>query len=397
LSRRLRVAYVYRAFTHTSSIPSFFADRAERLARDEDVVVVCSANDRAETTAPIRFVDVEPVVRGRGRLSYAAECATFAWRASRTLNRLRADVDLVHVVGFAAPRADLVTVNAVRRAELEHYFARVEPRARIRRRLAPFVRPQSLVVELTEDRLFRAPYPLCLPETRAIADDLTHVYGVPADAIEVIPTGVDLDRFHPDPAARQRVRAEAGVDDSTLVVLFVGNEFNRKGLARAITGLGLARTPAQLWVAGDDDAGPYASRARSLGLEDRVRFLGSVPNGDLSGFYAAADLLLLPSQQDAWGQPVLEAMASGCVPVTSEYTGAHEIVENRENGFVLDGAGEPEQIAAVIDAAAADAASRTRLSERATVTAAAAFDRRVLYRRLRDAHHRAYARRMELR
>ena len=359
-------------------------------------MVFCSARDRAATTAPIRFVDVEPVVHGRGRLRYAAECASFAWRASRTLNRHRSEIDLVHVVGFAAPYADLVTVNAVRRAELEEYFAHIEPRARVRRRLAPFVRPQSLVVELTEDRLFRPPYPLCLPETQAIADDLMRIYGVPADAIDVIPTGVDLERFHPDPDARRRVRAEAGVEESTFVVLFVGNEFNRKGLARAVTGLRRARTPALLWVAGDDDEGPYVRLARSLGVEDRVRFLGSLPNDELAGLYAAADVLLLPSQQDAWGQPVLEAMASGCVPVTSEYTGAHEIVEDGENGFVLHGAGEPDQIAAVIDAAAADANARARLGERATMTAAA-FDRRLLYPRLRAAHHRAYARRMELR
>jgi glycosyltransferase involved in cell wall biosynthesis len=394
LDRRLRVAYVYRAFNRSGSIPSFFVDRAERLAADEDVTAFCSARDRAATRAPIAFEDVEPLLHSSGRLGYAVECASFAWRAQRAIERLRPEFDVVHVVGFAAPTADVVTVNAVRRAELEHYFRNVEPEARIRKRLAPLLRPQSLVVEIVEDRLFRPPFPLCLTETGAIADDLKRVYGVPPDAVEVLPTGVDLELFRPDPATRASIRAESSLTDETLLVLFVGYEFGRKGLERAIEALARATTAATLWVVGGEEREPYVEQARRSGVLDRVRFLGRMAGTELARLYAAADVLLLPSRQDAWGQPALEAMACGCVPVVSEYTGIREALVEGENGYVVAGAGDPQAIAALLDGPIADATTRGHVAA-AAVGTAAAFDRRVIYERLRDAHHRAYRRRLE--
>ena len=392
-ARRLRIAYVYRDFNRNGSLASFFVDRAERLSRDEDVTAVCSGRTRAATDAPVRFEPVEPLVRGDGRLSYAVECASFALRAKRALRRLRDQTDVVHVVGYAAPEADLVTVNAVRPAELAHYFGQIESDARLRRRLGPALRPQSLVVQAVERRLFRPPFPLCLPETKAIADDLRRYYDVPADAIEVLPAGVDVHRFQHDPRARAETRRRYGVRHERLVVLFVGDEFERKGLDRAIAGVAQARLDAELWVAGGGPVAPYARRGASLGLGERIRFLGRVPLEELPALYAACDVLLLPSRQDAWGQPVLEALAGGRVALASEYTGAHEVLEHGVNGFVLEREGPPEQIAALLDGPLADPETRAAIGCRA-VAAVAAFDRDVLYQRLREAHHKAHARRL---
>jgi hypothetical protein len=60
---RLRIAYVYRNFNRVGSIESLYVRQAERLAADEDVTAFCSAGNRIATSAPISFVDVEPVVR----------------------------------------------------------------------------------------------------------------------------------------------------------------------------------------------------------------------------------------------------------------------------------------------------------------------------------------------
>ena len=91
--RRLRVAYVYRHFNANGSIEAMYVRQAERLAQDEDVTLFCSSAERAATTAPLRFVDVDPIVRGQDRLRYAAECAakglararTFRWSATARL------------------------------------------------------------------------------------------------------------------------------------------------------------------------------------------------------------------------------------------------------------------------------------------------------------------------
>ncbi len=190
---RLRIAYVYRNFSRHGSIPGIYVERAEQLSMVEDVTAICSAVTREPTSAPLHFETAEPLAHGSGRFSYALECASFALRATRLLRRLRDRFDVVHVEGFAALEADLVTVHAVRPAEIEHYFDHVEPQARLRRRLTPVLRPQTGVVLAVERRLFRPPYPLCLALTKAIAADLQRHYGVPAELIELMPYGIDLE------------------------------------------------------------------------------------------------------------------------------------------------------------------------------------------------------------
>lgn len=388
MSERLRIGYVYRDFNRDGSLHSFYVDRVERLSRDEDVLAVCSSHSRVATDAPVRFATVEPVVRGRGRLAYAAETGSFAVRATRLLRRVRNALDVVHVVGYSALEGDLVTVNAVRAAEVEHYFGRVEPEApALRRRLASLLRPQTGVAELIEHRLFRSPMPLCLTETKAIADDLERWYGVSRDLIEVLPAGVDRSTFF----VRPDRRSPRG---GPLVVLFVGDDFERKGLARAVAAVARSRSEPLLLVAGGGDPTPYDELARTLGCAGRVRFLGRVEHEQLPAQYAAADVLLLPSLQDAWGQPVLEAAACGVPSIVSGYTGAREIVEDGVSGFVVAGAGDPAEIAAVLDGPLA-AAERRQAAGRRAAEIAATFDRELLYERLRAAHHRAHRRRLE--
>jgi glycosyltransferase involved in cell wall biosynthesis len=390
--RRLRVAYVYRDFQHEGSIPRIFTDRSERLSRDEDVTVVCSATTRSATDAPLDFETVEPLVRGRGRFRYAIETGTFAVRAWRTVRHLRREVDVVHSVGFATPEADLVTVNAVRPAEIAHYFDHIEPEAWLRRRLTPFLRPQSLVVLAIERRLFRPPFPYCITHSEAIARDLMNHYGVPREAVEAVPVGVDVRRFAGVETGAE-LRARLGTPQERLVVLFVGEDFERKGLDRAIQAVGRLRVDAELWVAGAGPRAQYEALAGSLPASQQVRFFGHVPHDELPTMYAAANAVLLPSRQDSWGHSVLEGFAAGAVVLVSEFTGAHEVVHDGVDGFVLEREGPPEQAAAILDSLAAASSARAKVGEHARETAAR-YDRDLLYERFRAAHHKAYERRL---
>lgn len=391
--RRLRVAVVYRDFHRNSSIPAAFVARSERLAHDEDVTAVCSRTGREETDAPIAFETVEPLVRGRGRLSYACETGSFAVRARRALRRRRHEFDVVHSIGFATAEADLVTVNAVRPAEIAHYFDQVEPTARIRRRLTPLLRPQSAVVLAIERRLFRSPAPYCITHSSAIADELARHYGVPRDAIEAIPVGVDARRFAGRPGGRAVMRARLQLPADAFVVLFVGDDFERKGLDRAIMMLARLRCDAQLLVVGGGGQAAYEPLVRLLPPGRGVRFLGRFPNDELPDVYSAADALVLPSRQDSWGHPVLESLAAGRPALVSEFAGAHEVVTDGIDGFVLDREGSPEQMTQILDGLAADRDRRAEMGQRGRATAAA-YDRGLVFERFRAAHHKAYARRL---
>jgi glycosyltransferase involved in cell wall biosynthesis len=391
---RLRVAAVYRYFNRSGSIPTLFLENAERLAEDEDVTLFCSTKRREPTGVQLSFETVEPLVRGCDRLRYAIECATFARRASQAIARGRSRFDVIHVEGFAAWYADLVTVHAVRPAELEDYFSHVEPKASfLRRRLnANLLRPQTGVVMRIEERLLGAkPPPYCLCPSQRVKDDLQRWYGVPGDRIEVLPYGIDLHRFDDRDERRARVRAEHGIDDDGLVVLFVGDDFQRKGLDRAIRGVARSTSGADLWVVGGRRPAIEKGRglAGSAGIGGRTTFHGRVSVDRLTDLYCGADVLLLPTRQDSWALPVVEGLAAGVVVVASEHAGSSEIIEPGVDGFVLDGQGTAEEIASYLDGPLSDAGLRAEVSARARASARR-FDRKQLYQRYREAHHIAY-------
>ena len=271
------------------------------------------------------FLDVEPVTSSSSRLGYAVECWSFARRAAAATAANRHRFDVVHVEGFASTWADLVTVHAVRAAEVDHYFSEIEPRARIRRHLSPrMLRPQTTAVLAIEERLLGRGRPFAMCPSRAVRDDLIRYHGLAKDDIAVIPYGIDVTRFAPDPRAAAGLRRELATPDGRLVLLVVGAEFARKGVDRAIRALADARADAELWVVGGDDPSIYRRLAAQLGVGDRVRFLGARPADVLPALYGASDVLLAPSRQDSWAMPVVEAMAAGCAVVASSFTGSCE-------------------------------------------------------------------------
>lgn len=173
--------------------------------------------------------------------------------------------------------------------------------------------------------------------SRAGADEIARLYRVAPDRLTTIYNGVDLDRFHPDNRGRHRraARAEAGVPDGAWQLLFVGSGFARKGLDTAIEALATTGDPgARLLVTGKGDPAPYVSLAERLGVGARVSWLG--PRQDIERWYAAADVVVLPTRYEPFGNVHLEALASGVPVVTSTRAGGAELIEPGRNGAVAE-------------------------------------------------------------
>ncbi len=173
-----------------------------------------------------------------------------------------------------------------------------------------------------------ANYKRVLAVSREVKRDIMATYDVPDKKISVIYNGVDHDRFHPrwGDCARGKVRTKWRIPSNAPLVLFVGSGFKRKGLDRLIQAWAspeLAHT--FLLVAGEDaQRQRYASWAKSV-AEDRIIFTGR--QSDIESYYGAADLLALPAIQEAFGNVVLEALASGLPVLVSRAVGAAEILE----------------------------------------------------------------------
>lgn len=164
----------------------------------------------------------------------------------------------------------------------------------------------------------------------------------PDAPVSVVPGGVDLDRFHPDAGRHPAVAADG------TAFLTVRRLTPRMGHSMLLRAFAAATDDAHLYVAGDGRlrAGLEA-RARSLGVADRVTFLGYVPDDDLPALYASADAFALPTRAlEGFGLATLEALASGTPVVATPVGGSVELLGP------LDGA---LPAPALVDAATADA------------------------------------------
>ena len=183
------------------------------------------------------------------------------------------------------------------------------------------------VVLTLERRLFAAT-PRIVAIARSGRAEIERLYAVPGDRVHVVYNGVDLLRFNPDArtTAHAAARAEAGITGDAWTLLFVGSGFERKGLATAIDALARLPKETRLIVVGKGDLPPYRAQASRLGVDARVAWLG--PRPDVERWYAAADVVVLPTTYEPFGNVHLEALASGVPIVTTARAGGAEIVSD---------------------------------------------------------------------
>ncbi len=192
-----------------------------------------------------------------------------------------------------------------------------------------------------------------------LADDLRRFFPSLAEKVRVIPNGVDLDEFRPDPEARARVRGQLGVAAAPLAV-FMGGDWKRKGLDLALEAVAQS-PPWQLLVVGDGDRAGFQARAEALRAGARVHFVGRQVRP--APYLAAADAFVFPSGYEPFGLAMLEAAASGLPLIVTRTEGSDELVRHGENGFVVSR--EPAAIAAVLADLGRDASRRARIGARA--------------------------------
>ncbi|MCA9431236.1 MAG: glycosyltransferase family 4 protein [Candidatus Omnitrophica bacterium] len=162
-------------------------------------------------------------------------------------------------------------------------------------------------------------------------------YGVPEERLHVIPNGIDPARFnlHVNNRFREEVRKDLGLQADQTMLLFVGTDGVRKGLPQLLRALGRLSPKFEglLVIAGNDPPERWAGEVRDNGLESSIRFHGREPM--IERLYAAADLVMMPSIFEGYGNVIPEAMACGRPVFTTRWVGASDFVTEGENGWVI--------------------------------------------------------------
>jgi UDP-glucose:(heptosyl)LPS alpha-1,3-glucosyltransferase len=257
----------------------------------------------------------------------------FAVVAGRTLTHTRAE--LVHTLGAVVPNhVDLSTVQFCHAGYVSTTGRLAPPDVPVVRRLnTSAARVAALVAER---RCYRPEHTrLAAAVSEGVAAELARHY--PRLPVVITPNGVDVTRFRPRADTREKVRREHAANGD-VVALFVGGDWDRKGLGVAIQGLALARganaARLKLWVVGAGDDRRFRSLAASLGVADGVSFLGK--RADTEAFFQAADLFVSPTQYETFSIAAYEAAASELPVVSTPVSGVAELVGDGEAGILVE-------------------------------------------------------------
>ena len=168
--------------------------------------------------------------------------------------------------------------------------------------------------------------------------------GIDADRIHVLRNGVDLEVF--SPISHEIAREVTGIKRPTMVA--VGNVLSSKGQDIAIRALTLVQNLDLVIVGTGADVPIFQKLAIDLGIADRVRFVGSVPQAELRNWFSASELSVLASMREGSPNVVLESIACGTPVVANDIGGASEIITSPDAGRLMS-ARTPEALAAAIE------------------------------------------------
>jgi UDP-glucose:(heptosyl)LPS alpha-1,3-glucosyltransferase len=220
--------------------------------------------------------------------------------------------------------------------------------------------------------------------SEGIAEEVRRHYPELPGPVLAIHNGVDAATFAPGLRERdaRELRARLGIADARLLAVFVGSEWERKGLEPLIRAL--ADAPDwDLVVAGGGDRERYERLARSLGVERSIHWLGVTD--DVQLVYAVGDVFVLPSSYETFSLVTFEAAASALPLLATPVSGVRELIDEGRNGFLIDR--EPQTIAERLNQLAGDDELRARLGVAARESALA-----FSWEQTVDRHERLYAR-----
>ncbi|MCL5962619.1 MAG: glycosyltransferase family 1 protein [Chloroflexi bacterium] len=176
-------------------------------------------------------------------------------------------------------------------------------------------------------------------------EELIELYGAEEDDIVIVPSAVDVDTFHPVP--RRMARKMVGLEPDGPIIAYVGRLLPRKGIdciVQALARLSEGRSKAaQLVIVGgetdtvspetDKEVARLTDIAASLGVLDRVSFVGRRPQSVLKYYYSAADVCVSTPWYEPFGLVPLESMACGTPMIASEVGGMKFTVQDNRTGF----------------------------------------------------------------
>jgi glycosyltransferase involved in cell wall biosynthesis len=298
--------------------------------------------------------DSEDVVDGvevhyrKGKGNAITRYWRFARSASKKIKKLNEKIglDIIHanlplVPSFAIPkesaRALVCTVHSTWKGEAmvtkQDNPKNLNPNEKMMLRLNFMLRSYEKKLMDRSDALIAV--------SKYTVNELTELYGIGEDKIQVIYNGVDINKFKPR-TNKTELRREFGLEERHRIVLFVGRLYHRKGLEillHSIPHVLQEFNYVKFVISGTgfkEKEESLRELAKKLDIEEYVTFLGYVPDEKLPFLYAASDVFVLPAIYENFPFAILEAQATGLPVISTKVGGISEFLTDNENGFLIE-------------------------------------------------------------
>jgi UDP-glucose:(heptosyl)LPS alpha-1,3-glucosyltransferase len=310
----MRIALVIHDFSPNCGHGYYAMELARRLATKYAIAVYANRF----CSSPIPGVSFQKVPAWRR--TALTTVLTFIPCAERRLRRQ--SFDLVHAQGLTCWQADIITAHICNAARLKH-----APPSTWRSRLFGWV---VCPLERRFYQQVRAKHLIAV--SSQLANEIRRYYHWQRTCT-VIHHGTDTTRYRPPLNAEEHISARHRfqLPPQAWVWLFVGEAV--KGLRQVIEQLP-AFPEATLLVISRSQLSQFKRLARKLKVDSRIRFWGPEPSPELA--YRAANVFVYPSDYDAFGLVVAEAMASELPAVVGQNIGAAEWIVSSQNGLLCD-------------------------------------------------------------
>ncbi|MEC4814503.1 MAG: glycosyltransferase family 4 protein [Scytonema sp. PMC 1069.18] len=291
----------------------------------------------------------------------------FAWRSTKWLRKHNSEFDVVKANGAITwAKSDVNAVHFVHSSWLKFSSGSVKPKSiqsvlNIRKIFYNFYQWLYTILNARWEKQAFVRTQVVVAVSDRVAKDLLEI-GVPPESIQIVPNGVDLQEFSPGICDRQKW----GLPEEVPLALFAGDiRISRKNLDTVL--YALVNVPnLHLAVAGVTEGSPYPQLAASLGVSDRVHFLGL--RRDIPFVMKAVDFFVFPSRYEPFGLVVIEAMATGIPVITAISTGASDLV-TPEAGIVLQNSDDTEAMVQALLSLANNPDLRKKMGQTARVIA----------------------------
>jgi len=331
-AKRLRIAVLNRVFAATGGgAERYSIALVEQLAPQHEIHVFAQGITHAWPGVTYHRISM-PLAKPRwlNQLWYAA--ATW-WQTRRGFDIVHSHENTWH------GNVQTLHVKTVRRSVLGarsglRWFA-----ARLKVAFSPRLGAYLL---LEWARLRLRPDRAVVAVSQTLLQEVLEEYPATRSMLQVITPGVDIPARI---ATKKEARHALSTGAEGQIVLFVANDYQRKGLDVLLQAMTRLPTGVRLLVAGSSaQMGTYRDLARAMGLGDRVEFLG--PQQDMQMAYACADVLAHPTLEDSFGMVVLEAMAYGLPVLVSgaRYCGFAASLQDELDALLLVDPNNAEEV-----------------------------------------------------